>query len=181
MNSQADPKATESPAFISARAAMATAQQAANRPSNEAPALPVAVSGPEGVGVIVFFLSNSGPASSRVEPPDVFVQLDRTGKVLKNEPFAQRKIEAFRTRVAEPGIGSATTLSVEDYIAKRKRFLDISPAVWAAFADGSAPSSLAELVTEYWRLFCAVTRETDAAYYLEASPAFFAWVRSHAK
>jgi hypothetical protein len=169
--------------FVSARDALAAAQRAADRPNTEAPGLPVALKTADGVGVLVFFLGNSGPANPHIAPPEYAVELDRLGKIVKSAAIEPGRIAAFSRRSAEPGIGTAATLAVPEYIAKRRRFLDVSPLVWAAFArsaNADEPGTK-ELVSEYWALFCSVTRGDDGPYYLEASPAFFDWVRKLAK
>ena len=160
---------------------MQHARSTAKRPDNEAPGLPIAVKSEQGVVVLIFFLRSSGnPAAPNTSPPEFAVQLDHSGAVLKTGPMTKQEVDSLRSASVEPSVGTAETQSVDVYVARRNRFLDISPAVWSAFqsnANASDPA-VAHLVSEYWSLFTTVTRSSDASFYLLSSPAFFAWIRN---
>ena len=171
-------------AFVSARSALAIAQRAAKRPDNEAPGLPFAVKSEQEVVVEVFFLRSSGnPTAPNTSPPEFSVQLDRSGSVLKAGPIASQNVDALRSASADGTVGVAETQSVQTYVEERNRFLDISPAVWSAFelSASAHDPAVAKLVSEYWHLFPAVVRSSDAGFYLGSSPAFFAWVAETAR
>ena len=66
------------------------------------------------------------------------------------------------------------------YLARRRRFFEISPDVWLAFARGGASvdAPTAAKVREYWDLFRQVVHESIAPYYTYAAKDFFDWVRA---
>jgi hypothetical protein len=170
--------------FIDARSARTIAGKAANRWDNEAPGLPVALKTQQGVSILVLFFGSSGdPAAPSISPPTFSVELDSHGTVLQASPMTSQQLSTLNSAAAQSSVGTAEKLSVEAYIPKHKRFLEISPAVWSAFrsnADASNPA-VAALVAEYWTLFATVTRSYDSNYYIHSSPDFFAWVRKVAQ
>jgi hypothetical protein len=67
------------------------------------------------------------------------------------------------------------------FLARRKRFFDISPSLWSAFEKGGkADAKAAGLAKEYWDLFRQVVNESTAPYYTSAAKDFFDWVHAAA-
>lgn len=78
-----------------------------------------------------------------------------------------------------PGV-HADMSDMTAYLARRRRFFEISPDVWLAFARGGASvdATTAAKVREYWDLFRQVVHESIAPYYTHAARDFFDWVRA---
>ena len=80
-----------------------------------------------------------------------------------------------------PGV-NVDMSDMKAFLARRARFFDLSPEVWAAFAQGgsSVDAATAEKAKEYWDLFRQVVHESVAPYYPSAARDFFDWVRAAA-
>lgn len=165
---------------ISARDALSIAYENSRKLDIEAADLPIAIKEGNEVRILVMFFGPGGPPPKGYRPPDYAVTLTLDGKVVKAGPTSAKELGIVAPGATQPGVGTADDLTVEDFISKAKELLELSPKVWGAFAAGrtATDSDVRPLLAEYWRLFNLSTANGIAPFYLQASPAFFAWVRS---
>jgi hypothetical protein len=157
-------------------------------PDEDAQSLPFAHKDPKyGMVVMILYYRESGPPSKRVvNPPHHAMYLDpATGKVLRF--WAATPDELGIETPVKPAAGPSARQGMpwQELFEKRQRFLDISPAVWEAFASGASqvPGETRAMLHDYRNLLFEITKPEVTPFYLEAAPDFFGWldgiVRSH--
>jgi hypothetical protein len=173
--------------FLSAQEIQEHAGAAASTvlPDEVAETFPVPVRAGDGVALLILFYRELGPPALRVvNPPDHAMRVDpATGKVIRFWAATPEELGIQQPITPVPGAGVDPRMPVDQLMASRKRFLDISADVWRAFAQsGGAPpdSATRPLVKEYYDLFLHLTKKEVAPFYVGGAPDFFSWVRSAA-
>jgi hypothetical protein len=173
--------------FLPAREIQEHAGAAASTmlPDEVAETFPVPVRAGDGVALLILFYRELGPPARRVVyPPDHAMHVDpATGKVIRFWATTPEELGIQQPSTPVPGAGVDPRMPVDELIALRKRFLDISADVWRAFAQGGGQppdAAVRPLVKEYHEIFLRLTKREVAPFYVGAAPDFFSWVRSAA-
>jgi hypothetical protein len=165
---------------------IAGATSGAVLPDEDADTLPVPHKDADhGLVILVLYYRESGPPRQRtVKPPHHAMFLDpRSGKVLRFWACRPEDLGIEMPPKPVPGAGIPAGMTSEEFLTKRQRFLDISPAVWEAFASGATelPNNIRSLIEEYKSLFLQITKAEVAPFYVEAAPDFFGWLEQVAR
>ena len=143
--------------------------------------LPVVTRTPEGVRALVLYYRIIGPPRRGTPSlPTHAMYLDpSTGTVTSFRAVNPEDIGIRPPLDPVPGV-HVDMSDMNAFLARRARFFEISPDVWAAFAQGGASvdATTAETVKEYWDLFRQVVNAPVAPYYTYAAKDFFDWVRA---
>jgi hypothetical protein len=147
--------------------------------------LPIPVKVDGNVVILIMYFNERGRPGHRVlSPPHYAMHLDgHTGQVLRFWSTTPEALGITDLNAAIEGVGVGPQLGWEEFSDKKDRFLAISPDVWSAYARGAAPADPAvkPLAREYWSLFAQIETPAVAVFYLQASPDFFAWIRTAAQ
>lgn len=160
---------------------IAGATSGAVLPDEDAETLPVSHKDAKyGLVILILYYRESGPPRQRVvTPPHHAMYLDPTsGKVLRFWACGPDELGIPIPPPPVPGAGIPSGMAHEEFISKRDRFLDVSPAVWEAFASGTAqfPPETKSLIVEYRSLFLRITKAEVAPFYVGAASDFFRWI-----
>lgn len=173
--------ATSPPSAHDIRSA-AQGAAAAVLPLEIASTLPVPVRAGGGLQALVIYYRETGSPNRRtVHPPSHAMWLDAaTARVLRFSAVTPEALGISMPPPPVPGVGIDPAMTIDDFMKKRARFLDISRDVWAAFeAGGASPgAAVAATVQEYWALFQRITKAEVAPFYVGAARPFFDWVRA---
>jgi hypothetical protein len=150
-------------------------------PVEVAETLPVPRKDPkEGLVILILYYNEIGPPSRRiVKPPHHAMYLNpATGKVLRFWACDPEELGIETPLKPVLGAGIPAEMPKMEYVEKRQRFLDISPAVWEAFASGATqyPGEVRSMIHDYRSLFLHITKAEVAPFYVEAAPDFFHWL-----
>lgn len=130
------------------------------------------------------FYREAGRAHHRVvEPPRFVADVDGvTGQVMRVARCTPDEVGVVTPIAPIPGAGIDPTMSVDEFVRRRERLLDLAPAVWEAFFAGlgALGAASAAEVTELHDLLLSITRAEVAPFYRGATPEFFRWLRATA-
>ena len=150
-------------------------------PVEAAETLPVLRRDPkEGLVVLILYYREVGPPDKRVvKLPDHAIYLNPfTGKVLRFWAIEPEELGIEVPLRPVGGAGVSAEMPKMEFVEKRQRFLDISPAVWEAFVSEASnyPANVLAMIRDYRSLFLQITKAEVAPYYVEAAPDFFRWL-----
>ncbi len=150
-------------------------------PVEAAETLPVPRRDPkEGLVIVILYYRESGSPGKRVvKLPDHAMYLNPvTGKVLRFWAIEPEELGIETPLRPVPGAGVPADMPKMDFVEKRQRFLDISPAVWEAFASQASdyPPNVLAMIRDYRSLFLQTTKAEVAPFYVQAAPDFFRWL-----
>jgi hypothetical protein len=156
---------------------------ATNLPDEIAETLPVITEVRGGPEVLIIFYRETGKPNRRtVHPPTHFVAMHpASGAIIRFAKASPRELGIRLPVEPVAGVGIDSRMSMDDFIAKDARFLEISAPVWRLFlnrSQGPLDDGSRALVREYWDLFAQTTKAEVAPFYIGAAPDFFSWVRS---
>ena len=153
---------------------------AVSLPDEIAETLPVPkrVSGTNAIQIL-YYREVGVPDKRRVTPPEHCLLLDaESGALLRFWACRPEELGITPRAAAVPGAGVSDQMSIDEYIDKEDRLLDISRPVWQAFFAGGVPDDPAtrELAREYRQLFLETTKAEVAPFVVAAAADFFQWL-----
>lgn len=169
---------TSSPHFIPASQARESAGRAASKilPDEVGETRPFPRREGDTVVLMVLYYWRSG-SHPTARPPHYALTLDPTsGQVVDLKPCYAAEL-GIRTPTA-PIPEVVGPKDVKSFIAHETRWLAIASDVWSAFAANDHTSAACDLAREYWALFTHMEHPDVAPFYVDASPDFFAYLRS---
>jgi hypothetical protein len=170
-------------AFLSMDAIREAAGRAASKvlPDEIGETMPVVTRTDDGVRAIVLYFRVLGrrPNTRPTLPTHAMLLDPATAQVTSFRAVQPEEIGIVPPLDPVPGV-RVDMSDMKAYLARRKRFFELSPGVWAAFAQGATNADTATDadVKEYWDLFRQLVNEPVAPYYTSAAKDFFDWVRA---
>ncbi len=156
-------------------------------PVETATTLPLATMSEGKLRVVILYYKESflPGRDKKIYPPHHIMILDPlTGAVIR---FGECKPKDFglerKPDEPEMGYGLDPKMSGDEFQAKKRRVLEISPAVWEAFASGGAPvdAKTRAIVKEYYDIFKQIAKKPLAPYYHAVAQDFFDWLEKVTK
>lgn len=151
-------------------------------PVEVANTLPIPQKTESGMVILIIYYNETGPRGQRVvHPPHYAMTLDPvTGDLLRFWACRPEDLGIKAPVQTLPGAGITPGMTGNEFFHLRQRLLDISAAVWQAYAGGGTQfePQFQELITEYWHLFLRITKTDIAPFYAMASPDFFQWLQT---
>ncbi|MCP3952594.1 MAG: hypothetical protein GY697_10325 [Desulfobacterales bacterium] len=151
-------------------------------PVEVANTLPIPKKTESGLVILIIYYNETGPHGQRVvHPPHYAMTLDpATGDVLRFWACRPDDLGIVAPLKTLPGAGITPGMTGNEFFHLRLRFLDISAAVWQAYASGATQfePQLQKLIAEYWQLFLRITKKEIAPFYAMSSPDYFQWLKT---
>ena len=145
--------------------------------------VPTRVSGTKAIQIL-YYSEVGRPDHRKVMPPEHCLLLDaESGALLRFWACRPEEFGMTSRPAAVPGAGISADVSVDEYIDKEDRVLEISLPVWREFFAGGVPDdpAMRELAREYRQLFLETTKAEVAPYVVGAAADFFQWLEAAAK
>jgi hypothetical protein len=156
-------------------------------PVETATTLPLATMSEGELRVVILYYKESflPGRDKKIYPPHHIMILDPlAGAVIR---FGECKPKDFgldrKPDEPEMGYGLDPKISGDEFQAKKRRVLEISPAVWEAFASGGVPvdTKTRAIVKEYYEIFEQIAKKPLVPYYRAVAQDFFRWLEAASK
>lgn len=139
--------------------------------------LPFPKQTPDGIAILILYYKRTGSPGTppKTKPPHHAMLLDGTSGTILDFSTTTPTTPGIRTPTAQEVTGPD---DLDAYEVDRDRLLDIASLTWMDFATDDRASAACARAREYWRLFTRIEQPEVAPFYLEASPAFFDYLRN---